>query len=763
MMEMLLTSAGSSPGDGATVSGRVKLDYYPRTKSKVWCIGNHSAATAQNTKVTVQCVSHHGYLILQCEPGEGLAIDLELRSGRSGSSSKPVHHRISLSTSTRGPPKVSVSPSRQLLPLWGLPRHQNPPVWVYLCINLHSLLSLLPAKSQQLSESGTIVPWTSFVLESVVLHAHMRVRRMFTMATPPTDAHVGWPKDVGGLPADLPVDVVVVDAASYTPTPGGNSDVAAEQAATMTSSPASVDGRTTTSLIPRAVGTHRPRSGGESTHGNPTPPFVPHKPVSPARTSRRAQSSPIRQRPGASRVSSGSKTSTGSPPRRATTAGADSLSHHAQGALPDPLSSSNGNTSGLYVYKTTPRTPPVRATRQEADDFTDVCDADRPLLSNPTTTTYSTKHSSTSFRQGADETATITRSKHRRGDSDVRGAHVSGATSIGVVPDDMSPKRETTSTATTLSSLAPVNDTMTTQSPPKGDIISNGCANVQQEASDANRHGSGVSKNPRLQEYSKQFEIKLDPDEPTTQRDVLDMSEFTVASPSFLENEGWRNMLSDDSRDGSANNSTENFNPLFELLHATKEAAPKVTPSQTHLELSSENSMWELPVPPPQIADAITGADDTVDIADMVRTSWDSARLSPPVCDVSARATPREMTRAPDIQTPGSSTPTPLASSPSPVLPSNPASLEGETDTASKNTSGSRGGCVAPDSGGDPVLSTAEVDDAAATSRQTSDSDVLLSGSPPATEAQDELNLMYDAELNCWFDPVTHKYYELQN
>lgn len=47
----------------------------------------------------------------------------------------------------------------------------------------------------------------------------------------------------------------------------------------------------------------------------------------------------------------------------------------------------------------------------------------------------------------------------------------------------------------------------------------------------------------------------------SAQRDVLDMSEFTVASPTFLENEGWRNMLSDDSRDGSANNSTENFNP----------------------------------------------------------------------------------------------------------------------------------------------------------------------------------------------------------
>lgn len=181
-----------------------------------------------------------------------------------------------------------------------------------------------------------------------------------------------------------------------------------------------------------------------------------------------------------------------------------------------------------------------------------------------------------------------------------------------------------------------------------------------------------------------------------------------------------------------------------------------------------------------RVADPAENADTTdsthmLRIADLVRTSWDAGRLSPPVCDVSARATPHEKVRGPEdpIEVSGLATPTATVHPPDPLPGSAGASVFSVGANGGSNTRASLddyndhanaesgngdvgnlravtgdGTAVAVFSSEAPATSGAS---SVMTSRLASDSDAPLSSSPAPTEAADELNLIYDAELNCWY------------
>lgn len=250
-----------------------------------------------------------------------------------------------------------------------------------------------------------------------------------------------------------------------------------------------------------------------SIHGNLTPPLGPHKPLSPSRPSRRVQSSPVRQRTGASRVSPGGKTSMGSPPRRATTAGADSFSPRTPSTPPDHMTRSNGSASGLYVYKATPRTPPVRITHQQADDFTDVLDSctnDNFLLGSTTATDDLKRgpppryHDNDSDPRNTDVAETKHSSRSQVATRDHNAGNVTGV----VVPEEGNNLAEQAATSVLPDASSSNRTAIPVHRNTPGDIES-GRSGPRGGAS-KNRI-TGVSQNPRLREYSKQFEIKFNP------------------------------------------------------------------------------------------------------------------------------------------------------------------------------------------------------------------------------------------------------------
>jgi hypothetical protein len=197
--------------------------------------------------------------------------------------------------------------------------------------------------------------------------------------------------------------------------------------------------------------------------------------------------------------------------------------------------------------------------------------------------------------------------------------------------------------------------------------------------------------------------------------DILDMDGFTVASPSFLANEGWlfHDSDSDIPRGGAEDSTGDSSDDVAGQSAGRSIEMPSGSPASD----KSPLKYLRRAAPTPNDGSGGNGADGTLDpdsLTDSIGTGGDPSPLE------YADSTDEEDGRlSPPVETP----------------------LNEDADCD-------------PETDGTAVV----VDELGGGDGRIAYDDEMLS---PQPRMSGELSLIYDAELNCWFDPVTHQYYVL--
>lgn len=203
-------------------------------------------------------------------------------------------------------------------------------------------------------------------------------------------------------------------------------------------------------------------------------------------------------------------------------------------------------------------------------------------------------------------------------------------------------------------------------------------------------------------------------DEGVDDEELLNMDGFTVASPSFLANEGW--LLNDSDSDVPRGGAEEDDSgDGFSGLNPA---------GSVEISTASEKNPLKL------LRRPIHGADDGGTPTDVAQSVPDSA----------TQLDGLEDTYVSDAHDSDSGDDSDGRHSPPVVAPLD------ERAPPTNSVGGTFGGGTDPDR---------DVDDP-----QLAYDDEMLS---PQPRLSGELSLIYDAELNCWFDPVSHQYYVLSS
>lgn len=222
----------------------------------------------------------------------------------------------------------------------------------------------------------------------------------------------------------------------------------------------------------------------------------------------------------------------------------------------------------------------------------------------------------------------------------------------------------------------------------------------------------------------------------------LDIEGFTVASPSFLAREGWMRRSASSSEDVDGSNAFfGDSSAVRDDEHDRDESDPSTSVGSVYNELLSSSSTNPLKLLRRQVQTDDGGAvlGHAVDGASPDATDMSSGTAQ----SVFANSDDDDGTRFNSDETDDDNDEYDGRLSPPVVAPLGDAVGDAATSAAAASWGA--------------YYNSSDKSDADGTLIGGDDAHPSVSGSP----LSEELSLVYDAELNCWFDPVTHQYYEL--